>query len=172
MNGMGMLNYWAINFFYNLLISLLTNLVFYIFGYIYLENAFFQQVGLSIIFTVFFGWILSQIGLAMFLQVFLSASRAANIIGYLVAIWTNLIGATLSIALFQYPRELPLSFAIWPTFSFNRLFYLLFTNCSMDQCPKTLSNLSPEMWQCITVLYVSFFIFSLAGMYLYEVIPQ
>lgn len=172
MNGMGMLNYWAINFFYNLLISLLTNLVFYIFGYIYLENAFFQQVGLSIIFTVFFGWILSQIGLAMFLQVFLSASRAANIIGYLVAIWTNLIGATLSIALFQYPRELPLSFAIWPTFSFNRLFYLLFTNCSMDQCPKTLANLSPEMWQCITVLYVSFFIFSLAGMYLYEVIPQ
>ena len=172
MNGMGMLNYWAINFFYNLLISLLTNLVFYIFGYIYLENAFFQQVSLSVIFIVFFGWILSQIGLAMFLQVFLSASRAANIIGYLVAIWTNLIGATLSIALFQYPRELPLSFAIWPTFSFNRLFYLLFTNCSMDQCPNSLASLSPEMWQCITVLYVSFIVFSLAGVYLYEVIPQ
>ena len=104
MNGMGMLNYWAINFLYNLTISVLTNLVFYMFGYIFLENAFFQHVSLSVIFVVLFGWILSQIGLAMFLQVFLSASRAANIIGYLVAIWTNLIGATLSIALFQYPR--------------------------------------------------------------------
>lgn len=108
----------------------------------------------------------------MLLQVFLSSSRAANIIGYLVAIWTNLVGATLSIALFQYPRELPMGFAIWPTFSFNRLFYLLFTYCSMDRCPNSIDKLTPEMWNCIAVLYVSFIVFSLTGMYLYEVIPQ
>lgn len=42
----------------------------------------------------------------------------------------------------------------------------------MDQCPKSLTSLTPEMWNCITVLYVSFFIFSLAGMYLFEVVPQ
>ena len=82
----------------------MTNLIFYLYGYFYLENAFFQQVSLGIIVIVLLGWILSQIGLAMLLQVFLSSSRAANIIGYLVAIWTNLVGATLSIALFQYPR--------------------------------------------------------------------
>jgi hypothetical protein len=56
-----------------------------------------------IIFVILFGWILNQIGLSMVLQVFLSSSRAANIIGYLVSIWTNLVGATLSLALFQYP---------------------------------------------------------------------
>jgi len=28
------------------------------------------------------------------------------------------------------------------------------------------------MWNCITVLYVSFVIFSLTGMYLFEVVPQ
>jgi hypothetical protein len=143
MNGMGMVNYWAINFLYNFGISVLTNLVFYLYGYFFLENAFFQNVSLGVIFIVFLGWILSQIGLAMLLQVFLSSSRAANIIGYLVAIWTNLIGATLSIALFQYPRELPMGFAIWPTFSFNRLFYLLFTYCSMDKCPNSVSSLTP-----------------------------
>lgn len=104
MNGMSMVNYWSINFLYNFAISILTNLVFYLFGYFFLENAFFQQVSLGVIVVVFLGWILSQIGLAMLLQVFLSSSRAANIIGYLVAIWTNLVGATLSIALFQYPR--------------------------------------------------------------------
>jgi ABC-type multidrug transport system fused ATPase/permease subunit len=65
-----------------------------------------------------------------------------------------------------------MGFAIWPTFSFNRLFYLLFTYCSMDQCPKSLSGLTPEMWNCVTVLYVSFIIFSLTGMYLFEVVPQ
>lgn len=104
MNGMSMVNYWSINFLYNLGISIMTNLIFYLYGYFYLENAFFQQVSLGIIVIVLLGWILSQIGLAMLLQVFLSSSRAANIIGYLVAIWTNLVGATLSIALFQYPR--------------------------------------------------------------------
>lgn len=42
MNGMSMLNYWAINFLYNLLISFMTNLVFYLFGYFFLPNAFFR----------------------------------------------------------------------------------------------------------------------------------
>lgn len=104
MNGMSMVSYWSINFLYNFAISIMTHLVFYLYGYFYLENAFFQQVSLGVIAVVFLGWMLSQIGLAMLLQVFLSSSRAANIIGYLMAIWTNLIGATLSIALFQYPR--------------------------------------------------------------------
>ena len=100
---MSILNYWGINFVYNLIISVLTNIVFFLFGYIFLGSSFFKQINLGIIFVVFFGWIMSQIGLAMLLQVFLSSSRAANIIGYLVSIWTNLIGATLSLALFQYP---------------------------------------------------------------------
>ena len=143
MNGMKITNYWAINFLYNFLISILTNLVFYGFGVLFLENSFFKEVAGSVVIVVFLGWILSQIGMAMFFQVFLSGSAAANIIGYLVAIWTNLIGATLNIALFQYPRELPMGFAIWPTFSFNRLFYLIFSECSIDQCPKSLDSLTP-----------------------------
>jgi len=139
---MSILNYWAINFMYNLIISLLTNLVFFLFGYVFLGNAFFKQINLGIIFVILFGWILCQIGLSMILQVFLSSSRAANIIGYLVSIWTNLIGATLSLVLFQYPGELPIGFRLWPTFSFNRLFYLLFTYCSMDKCPTSFDGLT------------------------------
>ena len=115
---------------------------------------------------------LSQIGLAMFLQVFLSSSRAANIVGYLVAIWTNLIGATLSVALYQFPRPLALGWSFWPTFSFNRIFYLLFSYCSNDQCLKSFSDLTPDMWWYISVLYGSFVVFALVGMYLFEVVPQ
>jgi hypothetical protein len=103
MNGMKMTNYWIVSFIFNLSISLITNGVFCLFGYFYLNNSFFHQTSWLVIFIVLFGWMLSQIGMAMFFQVFLTNSRAANIIGYLISIWTNLVGATLSIALYQYP---------------------------------------------------------------------
>ena len=104
MNGMKMKNYWLVNFLFNFCISVITNLVFCVFGYIYLEIPLFENTGKSIIAVTLLGWILVQIGMANFFQVFLHSSRAANIIGYLIAIWTNLIGATLNIAIFQYPR--------------------------------------------------------------------
>jgi hypothetical protein len=77
--------------------------VFFSFGYFYLQNSFFIESSFGVIWVVLIGWILCQVGMSMFLQVFISTSRAANIIGYLLTIWTNLIGATLSVALFQYP---------------------------------------------------------------------
>jgi hypothetical protein len=103
MNGMKMRNYWLVNFIFNFAISVLTNLVFCLFGYFFLNSPFFHQTSWVIISIVLFGWMLSQIGMSMFFQVFLMNSRAANIIGYLISIWTNLIGATLSVALYQYP---------------------------------------------------------------------
>lgn len=142
MNGMSILNYWAINFLYNLVISLATNTVFYLYGYFFLDISFFRQTSLAVLALIFLGWILAQIGLSMFFQVFLSSSRAANIIGYLVAIWTNLVGATLSVAMFQYPVQQPTGFTLWPTFAFTRVFYLLFTQCSMDQCVNSFSAIT------------------------------
>ena len=41
MNGMKMKNYWIVNFLFNLCISLITNLVFCVFGYIYLQIPLF-----------------------------------------------------------------------------------------------------------------------------------
>jgi hypothetical protein len=88
---------------FNFFISFITNVVFFSFGYFYLQNSFFIESSFAVIWVVLIGWILCQVGMSMFLQVFISTSRAANIIGYLLTIWTNLIGATLSVALFQYP---------------------------------------------------------------------
>lgn len=119
-----------------------------------------------------FGWILDQIALATFFQTFITSSRAANIIGYLLTIWTNLIGATLSLAIFQYPTKQSMFFTIYPTFAFDRLFYLMLTRCTDDNCYTSLSNLDSEAKNCVIVLYVAFFIFQITGMYLYEIIPQ
>lgn len=127
MNGMKMKNYWLVNFVFSFAVSVITNLVFFLFGYFFMDNALFHQTGLDVLFVVLLGWILAQIGMSTFFQVFLASSRAANIIGYLLSIWTNLIAATLSIAIYQYPRALPIYFLWYPTFAFNRMFYLMFT---------------------------------------------
>lgn len=127
MNGMKMTNYWFVQFLFSLIISIITNLVFFIFGYIFMDSALFHSTGKDVLFTVLFGWILAQIGMSTFFQVFLASSRAANIIGYLISIWTNLIGATLSLAIYMYPRPLPTYILMYPTFAFNRMFYLMFT---------------------------------------------
>lgn len=127
MNGMKMRNYWLVSFIFNFSMSIITNLVFFFFGYFFLDSAIFHQTGKDVLIVVLLGWILAQIGLSTFFQVFLTSSRAANIIGYLISIWTNLIGATLSIAIYQYPRNLPTGFLLYPTFAFNRIFYLMFT---------------------------------------------
>jgi hypothetical protein len=103
MNGLGIMTYWFVNFLFNFFISFITNIVFFMFGYFYLQNTFFVESSFMVIWVVLIGWILCQIGMSMFLQVFISNSRAANIIGYLLTIWTNLIGATISVALYQYP---------------------------------------------------------------------
>lgn len=134
MNGLGILTYWGVNFIFNFVISFLTYVVFFAFGYFIMQNAFFLKTSFILISIVLVGWILCQIGISMLLQVFISSSRAANIIGYLMTIWTNLIGATLSVALFQYPVEMPFWITLWPTISLNRIFYLMFINCSSDHC--------------------------------------
>ncbi len=103
MNGLSMLTYWMVNFLFNCLISLLTYSVFYMFGYFYMQSPFFTQTSPFIFWTILIGWMLCQIGMSMIFQVVISNSRAANIIGYLVTIWTNLVGATLSIAMYQFP---------------------------------------------------------------------
>lgn len=139
---MKMKNYWFVNFIFSFIISIITNLVFFLFGYFFMDSAIFQSTGKDVLFVVLLGWILAQIGMSTFFQVFLASSRAANIIGYLLSIWTNLIGATISIAIYQFPRPLPLYFLWYPTFAFNRVFYLMFTECSADRCYTSLTNIS------------------------------
>jgi hypothetical protein len=172
MNGLGILTYWLVNFIFCFLISLITYTIFFCFGYFYMQNAFFRNTNPLLIWIILIGWILCQIGISMLFQVFISNSRAANIIGYLVTIWTNLIGATLSVALYQYPVEMPFAVSLWPTIAFNRIFYLMFINCSSDRCYSSLSGLPNEMIRCIGIIYFSAIAFILIGMYLFEVIPQ
>lgn len=145
MNGMKISSYWFVYFIFNLILGLITNLVFFLFGYFILKSSFFTQTSFLLLFLTLFGWILAQIGMAVFFQTFLNKSRSANIVGYLVCIWTMMIGSTLNIGVYQYPTELPVILQMFPPFGFIRLCYLMLTVCSDSTCYTTIDAISSEM---------------------------
>lgn len=103
---------------------------------------FFTKTSTALLFVVAFGWSLSQIGMAAFFQTFLNKSRSANIIGYLVSIWTTMIGATLNMGVYQYPSEFPIGLQMFPPFAFVRLFYNMMMECTNGDCFFDIQHIS------------------------------
>ena len=104
MNGMKISNYWLVYFIYNLALTIITSIVFFLIGAFVLQTNFFTKTSPILLCLVVIGWSLAQIGLAAFLQTLLSKARSANIIGYIIAIWTMMIGSTLNIGVYQIPN--------------------------------------------------------------------
>lgn len=134
MNGMKISSYWFVYFIFNLILGLLTNIIFVIFGMLLTGMRFFTETDPLIIVIVLLGWTLAQIGMAVFFQTFLNKSRSANIIGYLISIWTSMIGSTLCIGVYQYPNELPMGARFFAPFAFTRIIYILLSGCSEGKC--------------------------------------
>lgn len=130
MNGMKISSYWLVYFVFNFILSFVTNMVFLIIGYFLTQMRFFTETSIWLLIVVIVGWSLAQIGMAVFFQTFLSKSAAANIIGYLLSIWTSMIASTLSIGVYQYPRQYPLGAKLFAPLAFPRIFYLMLTGCS------------------------------------------
>ena len=172
MNGMKISSYWFVYFIFNLLLGLITNILFFLFGYFLLGIRFFTETSFALIFFTLLGWLLAQIGLAVFFQTFLNRARSANIIGYLISIWTCMIGSTISIGIYQYPAPYPVGLRIFSPFGFVRVIYLMLTACSTGECYGSIQNIPDEMKECIVFLYLNFIFFFLLGTYLFEIIPQ
>lgn len=138
---MKMRYYWLVNFIFNLILSFITATVFYIFGRFVLKNSFFTDTNFFLQFLVLLGWMLAQIGMATLFQTFISHSNSANIIGYLLSIWTSMIAASLNLGLYQYPQKFPYALKMYAPFAFNRILYVILSKCSMDSCPTSMSGL-------------------------------
>ena len=134
MNGMKISNYWLVYFIFNFTLCLVTNVVFFLLGVFMLGTDFFTRTSGLLLVLVVVGWSFSQIGMAAFFQTFLSKSRSANIIGYVIAIWTMMIGSTLSVGVYQVPSQFPIGLQVVPPLAFNRLFYLMLNECSDANC--------------------------------------
>ena len=74
--------------------------------------------------------------------------------------------------IFSSPKELPFLFRLYPSFSLTRLMYRLSDICGDFKCISSFSELDSEMQSCLTILYISAFVFFVLGLYLDEVVPQ
>ena len=172
MNGMSMKYYWFVTFIFNLILSFITNAIFYMVGFFFLDNAFFTKTPFTLMVIVLLGWMLAQIGFSVFFQTFLSNSRTANIIGYLVSVWTSLIATALNVGVFPLPTEYPYALRMFAPFGFTRVFYIMLSKCSLGECIGTWKDVKGELADCILFLYIFFIVFFLLGTYLHEIIPQ
>lgn len=145
MNGMKISSYWLVYFIFNFVFSMLTNIIFVLFGTLLTGMRFFLQSDPLLIAVVLIGWSLAQIGMAVFFQTFLNKSRSANIIGYLISIWTSMIGSTLCIGVYQFPNELPMGARFFAPFAFTRIIYLMLSGCSEGRCYGNIANIPTEM---------------------------
>ena len=92
MNGLDSKHYWINYFIVSFLLCMVTSLNMYIFGAYIIGIDFFQQTSLMLIWITFIGWAIAQIALTSFVQIFISNSKTATIVGYLLSIFSTIIG--------------------------------------------------------------------------------
>lgn len=171
-NGMKMRFYWLSNFTFNFLLYTVTMFIFNVIGGVALKLSLFTDTNLFLLFLIYFGWGLCQVGMAFFFQAFLSNARSATIIGYIISLWTTLLAVSLNYTIFNLPAKIPLWLLTYPTFNICRIFYYLTAKCGYESCIGDLGNLDVELIQCIVMLFVMPIVYIFLGIYLYEVIPQ
>ena len=171
-NGLKMRNYWIGTFIYNYIIYIITMVLFILNGKYIFCISLFKETSFLLLFLTIFIWGFGQIGLAFFYQSFLSDSRTASIIGYLL---TSCIIATFSvfnIAFFALPREAPYIFNFFPTYAICRIFYYFSFNCGCNSCIEKFEGINSELRHALLYMMIGSIFFIILGIYLNEVLPK
>ncbi len=171
-NGLKMRFYWLANFIFNFVMYLVTMLIFNLVGGFALKLSLFTDTNIILLLLIYIGWGLCQVAMAFFFQAFLTNARSATIIGYIISLWTTLVAVSFNFTLFDFPKKFPLWLLGYPTFNICRIFYHLTVKCGFERCISSLSDLDPELKNCIILLYISPWILIFLGIYFYEIIPQ
>lgn len=177
-NGLTMGSYWLVTFLFNFTLSFITSSIFYISGRFIFKLSYFTETSAKLMLIIMLGWMLAQISMANFVQVFISRARTATIIGYIMGVFIPLFSQALVIGVFPEPLTLPLrkyfcneAMRMYPSIALCRLFYKMSFACSNGSCFSSISQIDDEMVSCIVVLYCSLILFFLS-IYLYEVVQQ
>ena len=140
MNGLNIKYYWINTFIFNFFISMITFSVFYFFGYYVVELSFFRETSVVLFWVMLMGWAIAQISLTTFVQIFINNAKSATIIGYLLSIFSTLVGEALSVTIHPYPMEMPLPLLMFPPFCLCRLITMIGVACSTGGCYSSLSS--------------------------------
>ena len=144
MNGLDSKHYWINYFIVSFLLCMLTSLNMYIFGAYIIDITFFQQTSFMLIWLTFIGWAIAQVALTSFVQIFISNSKTATIVGYLLSIFSTIIGEVISTIIFPLPLRMPFGLLLYPPFALCRIIYYMGWSCSETTgCYRSLEGMRP-----------------------------
>jgi hypothetical protein len=105
------------------------------------------------------GWAIAQISMTNFFQIFLKNSKSASIIGYILSIFSTLVGETISMGVYPDPLKMPFVLLLYPPFSLCRIIYIMGIACSSTGCYNSLDSLNEEATHIMFILYGWFLVF-------------
>ena len=143
MNGLNIKYYWINMFIFNFLVSIATFSLFYIFGYFVLSLQFFTDTSPLLMWLILIGWAIAQISMTSLVQIFISNAKSATIVGYLLSIFSSLVGETIVVFVYSSPLLVPNWLFLYPPIALCRSFYLMGMACSTSGCIKNLENMDP-----------------------------
>lgn len=140
MNGLNIKYYWVSTFIFNFCLSLITFFIFFAFGRYVLALTFFTQTDAGLMWLTLVGWAIAQISMTNFVQIFISNGKSATIIGYLLSIFSTLVGEVIAVFIYAYPLQVPTLMLFYPPFSLCRIIYLMGLACSTTGCYSSVFN--------------------------------
>lgn len=172
MNGLLMRYYWINFFLFNNLISLLSCGLLYIMGRYVFQIIFFVNTGWEIIWVLFVGWSVAQVSLTAFMQIFINSSKAATIIGYLLSIFSTIVGQAICTVIFPFPMRFPIILQLYPPLALSRGVYLIGNSCANNSsCYNSIFNMNEQMYTVYFSLFAWIFMFILS-IHLHEMVHQ
>ena len=91
---------------------------------------------------MFIGWAIAQIGMTNFVQIFISNAKSATIVGYVLSIFSTLLGETVAVAVYADPLKMPMWLLAYPPFALCRIIYIMGIACSSSGCYSSITHIN------------------------------
>ena len=154
MNGLEMRCYWGNFFIVSFGMSMACSTIMYLVGRFIIQIDFFILTSAGLLWAVFVGWAIAQTAMAAFFQIFINSAKTATIVGYVLSIFSTLVGVPLSTVIFPAPLVLPLPLLLYPPLTLSRIVYHLGVACAdSTECVRSVSGANGELLLAICVLY-------------------
>jgi hypothetical protein len=172
MNGLEMRCYWINFFIVSFAMSIACSTIMYLAGRYAIQIDFFIYTSPALLWTLFVGWAIAQVAMATLFQIFINSAKTATIVGYVLSVFSTLVGVPVCTVIFPAPMTLPLALLLYPPLALSRSVYLLGMACAdSTECFRSFADATQELLLCLAVLYGWAFVFLLA-VYLNEVVQQ
>lgn len=131
-NGMSMFKFYLSNFAFWFVFCSIVTFIFFLGGYVILDDTFFSNNSFGHIFFFSLGWNIQQIVFAFFILSMISTRGAASAIGNLLSTLGILFSVNLSTFIYPFPGHMPYWWNILPQSNMVRIIYFFLVNGSTE----------------------------------------